>query len=42
MDRVLSCVYNHRSSKNGATLEELCVDDADILPNFDKIRQLIG
>ena len=42
MDRVLWCVYNHRSSKNGTTLEELCVADADILAHFDNIPMLFN
>lgn len=35
--RVVGCVYNHRSSKNTTTIEELCVADADILAHFDNI-----
>ena len=35
--RVVGCVYNHRSSKNATTIEELCVADADILAHFDNI-----
>ena len=31
MERVLKCVYNHRSGKNAKTIEEICVADADIL-----------
>ena len=42
MNRVLGCVYNHRSSKNGTTLEELCVADADILAHFDNIPMLFN
>ena len=42
MNRVLSCIYNHRSSKNGTTLEELCVADADILAHFDNIPMLFN
>lgn len=42
IDRVLRCVYNHRSSKNGTTLEELCVADADILAHFDNIPMLFN
>ena len=37
MNRVLKCVYNHRSSKNANTVEETCVADADILAHFDNI-----
>lgn len=39
-ERVLKCVYNHRSSKNATSLEELCVADADILAHFDNIPML--
>lgn len=42
MNRVLSCVYNHRSSKNTTTIEELCVADADILAHFDNIPMLFN
>lgn len=42
MNRVLGCIYNHRSSKNGTTLEELCVADADILSHFDNIPMLFN
>ena len=31
MNRVLSCVFNHRSSKNATNIEALCVSDADIV-----------
>ncbi len=41
-ERVLDCVYNHRSSKNGSTIEELCVADADILAHFDNIPMLFN
>ncbi len=41
-NKVLSCVYNHRSSKNGTTLEELCVADADVLAHFDNIPMLFN
>lgn len=41
-DRVLNCVYNHRSSKNTTTIEELCVADADILAHFDNIPMLFN
>jgi len=40
--RVLDCVYNHRSSKNSHTIEELCVADADILAHFDNIPMLFN
>lgn len=39
-DRVLKCVYNHRSSKNANTVEEICVADADVLAHFDNIPML--
>lgn len=41
-ERVLKCVYNHRSSKNATTTEELCVGDADILAHFDNIPMLFN
>ena len=41
-ERVLKCVYNHRSSKNATTIEELCVCDADILAHFDNIPMLFN
>ncbi len=41
-ERVLKCVYNHRSSKNATTIEELCVGDADILSHFDNIPMLFN
>ena len=40
LERVLGCVYNHRSSKNATNIEELCVCDADILAHFDNIEML--
>ena len=39
-ERVLKCVYNHRSSKNTESIEETCVADADILAHFDNIPML--
>ncbi len=39
-ERVLKCVYNHRSSKNAKTIEETCVADADVLAHFDNIPML--
>lgn len=42
MNRVLSCIYNHRSSKNATNLEDLCVADADILAHFDNIPMLFN
>ena len=42
MNRVLKCVYNHRSSKNATSNEELCVCDADIVAHFDNIPMLIN
>lgn len=41
-ERVLKCVYNHRSSSNATTIEELCVCDADILAHFDNIPMLFN
>ena len=41
-EKVLKCVYNHRSSKNATTIEELCVGDADILAHFDNIPMLFN
>ena len=42
LDKVLGCVYNHRSSKNATNMEELCVCDADILAHFDNIPMLFN
>ncbi len=42
IDRVLKCVYNHRSSKNSESIEEICVADADILAHFDNIPMLFN
>lgn len=39
-ERVLKCVYNHRSSKNAESIEETCVADADVLAHFDNIPML--
>ena len=41
-ERVVSCVYNHRSSKNATNKEEICVADADILAHFDNIPMLFN
>lgn len=40
--KVLSCVYNHRSSKNAKNIEDICVADADILAHFDNIPMLFN
>ena len=40
LNRVLSCVYNHRSSKNATNIEDLCVADADIIAHFNNIPML--
>ncbi len=40
--RVVRCVLNHRSSKNGITVEELCVADADILAHFDNVSMMFS
>lgn len=42
LERVLDCVYNHRSSKNATNIEQLCVADADILAHFDNIDMLFN
>ena len=42
LNRVLGCVFNHRSSKNATNVEELCVADADILAHFDNIPMLFN
>lgn len=42
MNRVLGCIYNHRSSKNATNIEELCVADADIIAHFDNIPMLFN
>ena len=42
MKKVLSCVYNHRSSKNATNLEDLCVADSDIIAHFDNIPMLFN
>ena len=40
LNRVLSCIYNHRSSKNATNIEDLCVADADIIAHFNNIPML--
>ena len=42
LERVLKCVYNHRSSKNATSIEEVCVADADVLAHFDNIPMLFN
>ena len=42
LDRVLKCVYNHRSSKNATNIEERCVADGDILAHFDNIPMIFN
>ena len=42
VEKVVGCVYNHRSSKNASNIEELCVADADILAHFDSIPMLFN
>jgi len=42
LNRVLKCVYNHRSSSNAESIEETCVADADILAHFDNIPMLFN
>ena len=39
-NKVIGCIYNHRSSKNATNIEEICVCDADILAHFDNISML--
>ena len=41
-EKVLGCVYNHRSSKNATNIEELCVCDADILAHFDNLPMIFS
>ena len=41
-EKVLGCIYNHRSSKNATNIEELCVADADILAHFKNIPMLFN
>ena len=41
-ERVMSCVFNHRSSKKVANIEDMCVADADILAHFDDIPMLFN
>ena len=41
-EKVLNCVYNHRSSKNATTVEELCVADADIIAHLNNIPMLFN
>ena len=41
-ERVLGCIFNHRSSQNATNIEELCVADADILAHFDNIPMLFN
>jgi len=42
IDRVKSCVLNHRSSKNLTNNEELCVADADALAHLDNVPMLLN
>ena len=41
-ERILKCIYNHRSSNNAQSIEELCVADADILAHFDNVQMLLN
>ncbi len=41
-ERVLSTVFNHRSSKNATNIEDICVADADVLAHFDNIPMLFS
>ena len=40
--KVLECIYNHRSSLNAESVEEICVADADTLAHFDNIPMLFN
>lgn len=42
LTKVLSTVYNHRSSKNATNIEDLCVADADIIAHFDNVPMLFN
>ena len=42
MNRVLKCIYNHRSSRNAESIEEICVAGADIIAHFDNIPILFN
>lgn len=42
LERVVKCVFNHRSSKNATSIEETCVCDADIIAHFDNIPMLFN
>lgn len=39
-EQVRKCVYNHRSSRNAESIEEICVADADILAHFANIPMI--
>ncbi len=41
-NKVVGCIYNHRSSKKAQNIEEICVCDADILAHFDNIPMLFN
>ena len=41
-ERVIGCVFNHRSSKNATNIEETCVADADVLAHFANIPMLFN
>lgn len=40
IEQVRKCVYNHRSSHNAESIEEICVADADILAHFANIPMI--
>jgi uncharacterized protein len=42
LEKVVLCVYNHRSSKNAKSIEEVCVADADIIAHFYNIPMLFN
>jgi uncharacterized protein len=41
-NKVKKSVFNHRSSKNGIDIADICVADADILAHFDNIPMLFN
>jgi len=42
IDKVKKCVFNHRSSKNCDSVEEICVADADIIAHFNNIPMFLS
>ena len=41
-EKVLGCIYNHRSAKNATNIEELCVADADVLAHFRNLPMVFN